>query len=272
MSVDGTWKLSMQTPIGERKSTLALQSSGGALTGKLTAEEGNATDIYEGKLDGDTAAWKADIKNPMPLTLAFTGNRERRQDFRHRQRRRHRQLAVQRHQIGPRFRVAWATADVAELPSPRLFAGWSRPDTGRQVPRILQMRCGSKLRTCSTIETPERDRRPAMTLLTVRHTTTYRYKQPVSFGEHRMMFRPRDSYDQKLLEAWLTIKPEPATHALGARRVRQLRDDRRFSRAGRPRSCGSRATSGWITSRPMRRTSRSRTTRRNIRSPMRPRR
>ena len=49
----------------------------------------------------------------------------------------------------------------------------------------------------------------AMTLLTVRHTTTYRYKQPVSFGEHRMMFRPRDSYDQKLLEAWLTIEPEP---------------------------------------------------------------
>jgi hypothetical protein len=53
----------------------------------------------------------------------------------------------------------------------------------------------------------ELDHRFAMTLLTVRHTTTYRYKQPVSFGEHRMMFRPRDSYDQKLLEAWLTIKP-----------------------------------------------------------------
>jgi transglutaminase-like putative cysteine protease len=49
-----------------------------------------------------------------------------------------------------------------------------------------------------------------MTLLTVRHTTTYRYKQAVAFGEHRMMFRPRDSYDQKLLEAWLTIDPEPA--------------------------------------------------------------
>ena len=54
MSADGTWKLSMQTPIGERKSTLALQSAGGALTGKLTGEEGNATDIYEGKLDGNT--------------------------------------------------------------------------------------------------------------------------------------------------------------------------------------------------------------------------
>lgn len=50
-----------------------------------------------------------------------------------------------------------------------------------------------------------------MTLLTVRHTTTYRYKRPVEFGEHRMMFRPRDSYDQKLLEAWLTVDPEPTS-------------------------------------------------------------
>jgi transglutaminase-like putative cysteine protease len=49
----------------------------------------------------------------------------------------------------------------------------------------------------------------AMTLLSVLHTTTYRYAQPVRFGEHRMMFRPRDSYDQKLLEAWLTITPPP---------------------------------------------------------------
>jgi transglutaminase-like putative cysteine protease len=49
-----------------------------------------------------------------------------------------------------------------------------------------------------------------MTLLTVRHITIYRYKQPVSFGEHRMMFRPRDSFDQKLLEARLSITPEPS--------------------------------------------------------------
>jgi hypothetical protein len=35
-------------------------------------------------------------------------------------------------------------------------------------------------------------------------------QQPVSFGEHRMMFRPRDSYDQKLLEAQVEITPEPS--------------------------------------------------------------
>src|ERR1700723_1880959 len=49
-----------------------------------------------------------------------------------------------------------------------------------------------------------------MKLLTVRHVTTYHYKQPVSFGEHRMMLRPRDSYDQRLLEAKLVITPEPS--------------------------------------------------------------
>jgi transglutaminase-like putative cysteine protease len=49
-----------------------------------------------------------------------------------------------------------------------------------------------------------------MQVITVRHVTTYRYKQPVAFGEHRMMLRPRDSWDQKLLEASLSISPEPA--------------------------------------------------------------
>jgi transglutaminase-like putative cysteine protease len=48
-------------------------------------------------------------------------------------------------------------------------------------------------------------------LLSVRHVTTYRYRRAVSFGEHRMMFRPRDSYDQKLLEARLQVTPAPSS-------------------------------------------------------------
>ena len=44
----------------------------------------------------------------------------------------------------------------------------------------------------------DRDR---MTILTVRHLTTYSYAAPVRLGEHRMMLRPRDSNDQRLLEA-----------------------------------------------------------------------
>ncbi|EJW09511.1 hypothetical protein A33M_1237 [Rhodovulum sp. PH10] len=49
------------------------------------------------------------------------------------------------------------------------------------------------------------------TIFKVRHVTTYRYRRPVGFGEHRMMFRPRDSYDQRLLASSLRITPRPAS-------------------------------------------------------------
>ena len=48
-----------------------------------------------------------------------------------------------------------------------------------------------------------------MTILTVNHVTTYTYSRPVGLGEHRMMLRPRDSYDQRLLNATLDIDPKP---------------------------------------------------------------
>src|SRR6267154_3277269 len=48
-----------------------------------------------------------------------------------------------------------------------------------------------------------------MTVFVVRHLTKYRYKRPVRLGEHRLMFRPRDSFDQRLLHSDLTISPEP---------------------------------------------------------------
>jgi len=49
-----------------------------------------------------------------------------------------------------------------------------------------------------------------MTIFSVRHITVYRYKKPVAFGEHRLMFRPRDSFDQRLLDATLIVDPKPS--------------------------------------------------------------
>ena len=46
-----------------------------------------------------------------------------------------------------------------------------------------------------------------MKLLTVRHATTYRYSAPVTFGQHRLMLRPRDSHDLRLVEAELALSP-----------------------------------------------------------------
>lgn len=48
-----------------------------------------------------------------------------------------------------------------------------------------------------------------MPILTLSHLTVYRYNQPVAFGEHRIMVRPRESYDQRLIEATLDIDPAP---------------------------------------------------------------
>ncbi len=56
-----------------------------------------------------------------------------------------------------------------------------------------------------------------MPILSIRHLTRYRYRKPVAFGEHRMMFRPLESDDQRLLSSALTITPAPS-------RLRYTRD------------------------------------------------
>jgi transglutaminase-like putative cysteine protease len=51
------------------------------------------------------------------------------------------------------------------------------------------------------------DGTPFMKNLTVRHATCYRYARPVFFGPHRLMLRPRDSHDLRLVDAALTLSP-----------------------------------------------------------------
>jgi transglutaminase-like putative cysteine protease len=46
-----------------------------------------------------------------------------------------------------------------------------------------------------------------MKLLTVRHATKYSYARPVAFGQHRLMLRPRDSHDLRLVSADMTLSP-----------------------------------------------------------------
>lgn len=46
-----------------------------------------------------------------------------------------------------------------------------------------------------------------MSLLTVQHSTIYRYRRAVSFGPHRLMLRPRDGHDLRLVATTLDISP-----------------------------------------------------------------
>jgi transglutaminase-like putative cysteine protease len=48
-----------------------------------------------------------------------------------------------------------------------------------------------------------------MRVLKIQHLTTYRYANPVTFGDHRMMLRPRGSHDLRVLSTRLDIQPQP---------------------------------------------------------------
>jgi len=50
-----------------------------------------------------------------------------------------------------------------------------------------------------------------MPLLTIHHKTEYNYDRPVAFGEHRIMLRPRDGHDCRVLSSSLEISPQPSS-------------------------------------------------------------
>lgn len=43
----------------------------------------------------------------------------------------------------------------------------------------------------------------------ITHSTRYRYAQPVTLGVHRVLFRPRDSHDMRVLATDLRVTPTP---------------------------------------------------------------
>jgi transglutaminase-like putative cysteine protease len=46
-----------------------------------------------------------------------------------------------------------------------------------------------------------------MTTLRIHHCTRYLYDRPVAFGVHRLMLRPRDGHDMRILDSALSISP-----------------------------------------------------------------
>ena len=70
MSADGTWNMTMNTPMGPQSATLTLASNGDALTGSMTGPQG-AVDLQDGKIDGDILSWKITAAQ-MNMTIEFT--------------------------------------------------------------------------------------------------------------------------------------------------------------------------------------------------------
>jgi hypothetical protein len=72
MAVDGKWSITVNSPMGPQKSELDLKAEGGKLTGTASGAQG-ANEIANGKVDGNNVSWTADIKQPFPMTLEFSG-------------------------------------------------------------------------------------------------------------------------------------------------------------------------------------------------------
>ncbi|MFJ9683769.1 hypothetical protein ACIRP2_38000 [Streptomyces sp. NPDC101194] len=70
MSVEGTWDLSISTPIGKMKAVVELRGQDAVLTG-VAHGAGEEVPLGDIALDGDRLTWKQTITRPMRLNLAF---------------------------------------------------------------------------------------------------------------------------------------------------------------------------------------------------------
>ena len=69
--LDGTWETVTNTPMGQQKATVTLQTDGDSLSGTMSGAQGTV-DIRDGSVDGNTGTWKVSITSPMPMTLEFS--------------------------------------------------------------------------------------------------------------------------------------------------------------------------------------------------------
>lgn len=71
MSADGTWNITLNSPMGSQDATIVLATDGSTLTGKMTGQQGDL-DITDGTVDGNNLAWKTSLTQPMPIELDIT--------------------------------------------------------------------------------------------------------------------------------------------------------------------------------------------------------
>lgn len=71
MAADGTWNVTMDTPMGAQQMTITFVSNGNELSGKLGSPQGEM-EFTGGTIDGDNLAWTVAIEQPMPMNIETT--------------------------------------------------------------------------------------------------------------------------------------------------------------------------------------------------------
>lgn len=68
MAADGTWNVTLDTPMGAQQMTLTLATNGTELTGKLSSPQGDM-EIANGTVDGNNLTWVVSITQPMAMDI-----------------------------------------------------------------------------------------------------------------------------------------------------------------------------------------------------------
>ena len=71
MSADGTWNVTLNTPMGAQAGTLELATDGNTLTGTMSGPQGSM-ELENGTADGDSLSWTVYMTQPMPITIEAT--------------------------------------------------------------------------------------------------------------------------------------------------------------------------------------------------------
>jgi len=72
MSVDGTWKVTVNSPMGKEETVLELRGEAGALQGTQSGAHGSYP-IEDGRVNGDSISWSSSVTSPIRITLLFNG-------------------------------------------------------------------------------------------------------------------------------------------------------------------------------------------------------
>ena len=73
--VQGKWKITIKTPMGDKSGVLELFVTGKTLSGSLSDADHHVA-ISDGKIEGNKLSWQAKISKPMRLRFKFTATVE----------------------------------------------------------------------------------------------------------------------------------------------------------------------------------------------------
>jgi hypothetical protein len=74
MSIDGTYSLELNSPMGTRTATLMMKNEGNSLSGTFTDEQGE-NPLKDGSVTDQEFSFTVEITTPMgPIGLNFTGS------------------------------------------------------------------------------------------------------------------------------------------------------------------------------------------------------